>query len=159
MRHYECECLACGVKKQLAFRDAPYPQFGETFARYCTVCGTETTFTRVLTRKTAAELRAAERERALRQSIADRCAELGFRYRFLYQSVIVMTPLSDWCFDYHERKITLYHESTVKINFATGDYAKAHMQFHARKMTPLEVLSYIAVHDAWRADHPGRGRY
>lgn len=71
MRHYECECLACGVKKQLAFRDAPYPQFGETFARYCTVCGTETTFTRVLTRKTAAELRAAERERALRQSIAD----------------------------------------------------------------------------------------
>lgn len=81
----------------------------------------------------------------LRQSIADRCAELGFRCRFLYQSVIVMTPLSDWCFDYHERKITLYHESTVKINFATGDYAKAHMQFHARKMTPLVVLSYIAV--------------
>ena len=104
-------------EKQLAFLDAPYPQFGETFVRYCTVCGTETAYKRVLTRKTAAELRAAERERALRQSIADRCAELGFRCRFLYQSVIAMTPLSDWCFDYHERKITLYHESTVKINF------------------------------------------
>lgn len=71
--------------------------------------------------------------------------------RFLYQSVIVTTPLADWCFDYHQRKITLYHESTIKINFATGDFVKSHLQFANRKMTPLEVIDYIASHDAWRA--------
>ena len=60
--------------------------------------------------------------------------------------------LADWCFDYHQSRITLYHESTVKINFETGDYAKSHLQFANRKMKPLDVIDYIAAHDAWRAE-------
>lgn len=151
MRQYECTCLTCGIKKQILFKSEPYPQYGESFSHYCTACETDTIHTRVLTKRTAAELRAAEREQALRQSIAEQCAELGFQHRFLYQSVIITTPLSDWCFDYHQSRITLYHESTIKINFATGDYAKAHTQFQNRKMTPSEVIAYIAAHDAWRA--------
>ena len=150
MRQYECECLKCGRKSQFAFRAEPYPQFGEVFLRYCTACVADTSHTRVLTKKTVSELRAVEHENALRQSIADKCNEHGFKCRFLYQSVIITTPLADWCFDYHESRITLYHESTVKINFATGDYAKAHVQFQGRKMQPLEVVEYIAAHDAWR---------
>ena len=78
-------------------------------------------FSRTLTRKTANELKKKQAESDLQQSIVERCNHYGFQYRFLYQSVIVTTPLSDWCFDYHHNKITLYHESTTKINFATGD--------------------------------------
>lgn len=151
MRQYECECLACGIKKQIAFKSEPYPQYGETFLKYCTACEADTSHTRALTKRTTAELRAVEREQALRQSIVSKCSEYGFQHRFLYQSVIITTPLSDWCFDYHQSRITLYHESTIKINFATGDYAKAHMQFQERKMTPLKVIEYIASHDTWRA--------
>lgn len=155
MRQYECECLSCGQKRQTAFKSEPYPQYGENFTHYCTKCRADTPHTRVLTKKTAVELRAVERERALRQSIADKCSEHGFKPRFVYQSVVITTPLSDWCFDFHESRITLYHESTVKVNFETGNYAKAHTQFRDRKMTPLEVIEYIASHDAWRAAQSG----
>ena len=107
--------------------------------------------TRVLTRKAAAELRRRQAEADLRQSILDRCAEYGFQCRFLYQSVIITTPLADWCFDYHTPKKTLYHESTNKINLVTGDYAKAHVQFRDRRMSSIEVIDYIADHDLWKA--------
>ncbi len=80
------------------------------------------------------------------------CNEKGFSCRFLYQSVIITTDLSDWCFDYHLSRITLYHESTIKINFTTGNYAKAHVQFRNRKMTIPEVIDYIAKHDLWRKE-------
>lgn len=44
-------------------------------------------------------------------------------------------------------KKTLRHESTTKINFATGDYAFTHEQFRDQKMTFEEVIDYIAAHD------------
>lgn len=59
--------------------------------------------------------------------------------------------LRNWCFDYHVPKKALYHESTTKINFATGDYAKAHVLFRDRRMSPIEVIDYIANHDLWKA--------
>ena len=37
---------------------------------------------------------------------------------------------------------------------ATGNYAKAHIQFQKRKIKPLDVIEYIAAHDMWRAKHP-----
>ena len=153
MRQYECECLKCGRKGSFAFHE-PFPQFGDTFSRYCTVCNETTIHTRTLTKKIAAELRAVERENTLRQSIIDKCAGYGFKCRFVYQSVVITTHLCDWCFDYHQSKITLFHESTVKINFSTGDYSKSHVQFRERKMKPLDVIEYIAAHDTWRAAHP-----
>lgn len=151
MRHYECECLKCGRKAQIAFPSEPYPEIGEAFVRFCPSCSEETQMQRVLTRKAAAELRRRQAEADLRQSILDRCAEYGFQFRFLYQSVIITTLLSGWCFDYHTPKKTLYHESTTKINLTTGDYAKAHVQIRDRHMSPIEVIDYIAVHDSWRA--------
>ena len=151
MRHYECECLKCGRKAQIAFQAEPYSEIGEAFVRFCPSCAEETQMTRVLTRKAAAELRRIQAEADLRQSILDRCAEYGFQCRFLYQSVIITTPLSDWCFDYHTPKKTLYYKSTTKINFATGDYAKAHVQFRDRRMSSIEVIDYIADHDLWKA--------
>lgn len=151
MRHYECECLKCGRKAQISFQTEPYPEMGEFFSRFCPSCAEKTQMTRVLTKKAAAELRRRQEEADLRQSILDRCAEYGFRCRFLYQSVIITTQLSDWCFDYHAAKKTLYQESTTKINLATGDYAKAHIQFRDRRMTPIEVIDYIADHDSWKA--------
>lgn len=108
-------------------------------------------FTRTLTRKTAKEIKAKQDELDLRQTIIDRCNFYGFRYRFLYQSIIVTTPLADWCFDYHQKNITLYHESTYKINLETGDFAKAHVQFRNQPMKPPAVIDYIASHDEWRA--------
>lgn len=151
MRHYECECLSCGDKRQVGFRAEPYPEIGSTFNYICPLCGKETPHTRVLTRKAASELRCRERENELRNSIVKKCSDYGFGCRFLHRSIIVTTDLADWCFDYHESRITLYHESTVKVNFKTGDYAKSHVQFSGRKISPLDVITYIADHDAWRA--------
>lgn len=152
MRNYECKCLECGKVLQIQFDVEPYPEYGKEFRRYCKSCEQESWFTRTLTKKTAAELKRKQAEMDLRQSVVDRCEFYGFQYRFLYQSVIVTTPLSDWCFDYHHNKITLYHESTTKINFATGDYAKAHVQFQNRSISPVAVIDYIASHDTWRAE-------
>ena len=151
MRHYECECLECGIRRSLAFCEEPFPEIGEEFFFFCASCGKETRQTRVLTKKAAAELRRMQQEEELRASITRKCEELGLHCRFLYQSVIVTTQLSDWSFDYHQSSITLYHESTTKVNFATGDYAKSHVQFSNKRMKPLEVIEYIASHDAWRA--------
>lgn len=147
MRHYECECLQCKLKKQIAFQAEPYPNFGDIFLLNCPFCGRITEHTRVLTRKTAIEIRKAALEKDLRKSIEDCCNSYHFSFRFLYQSVIITTPISDWSFDYHTSRITLYHESTYKLNLATGDYAKSHIQFRNRKMTPIEVIDYIASHD------------
>ena len=85
--------------------------------------------------------------------IEELCKEHGFSCRFVYRSVVITTPLSDWCFDYHESRKTLWHESTVKINFETGDYAKAHCQLKNRKMTIAETISYIAKHEEWAKDN------
>lgn len=150
MRCFECTCLTCGSKKQIQFYAEPYPEYGEKFFGVCPVCKVETQMTRALTKKVAAELRKRQEEADLHQSIIQRCEFYGFQYRFLYQSVIVTTPLSNWCFDYHQSRKTLYHESTVKVNFETGNYAKSHVQFRNRKMSSLEVIDYIADHDKWR---------
>ena len=149
-RQYECECLNCGVQHSIVFRDEPYPRPLAVFLYPCPNCGGTTNHSRVMTRKTLAELHREQQEEVLRNSIVQKCAEFGFKCRFLYQSVIVTTQLSDWCFDYHQSRITLYHESTIKINFESGNYAKSHLQFTNKKMKPLEVIDYIAAHDAWR---------
>ena len=158
MRHYECKCMKCSTKRQVAFKSEPYPEIGDVFLCTCSFCKEETEHTRVLTRKAAAELRRKQQEETLRNSIAEKCAEYGLKYRFLYQSVIVTTDLADWCFDYHESRITLYHESTIKVNFKTGNYAKAHVQFENKKIAPVDVIAYIADHDAWKAKNKKRQR-
>ena len=151
MRNYESKCLQCGSIRQLTFLSEPYPEYGDVFRYFCKSCQDTTEHTRTMTRKTASELRKKQAEHDLRRSIIEKASEYGFTCRFLYQSVIITTPLADWCFDYHESRITLYHESTVKINFETGNYAKAHKQFSERKVKPLEVIDYIAAHDEWKA--------
>ena len=150
MTNYECECTVCRAVRQIHFENGPYPEYGDLFSFYCSSCGAETPFTRVLTRKTRAEVRRRQAEQDLRNTIVERCAFYGFSCRFLYQSVIVTTNLADWCFDYHQKKITLFHESTHKVNYETGDYAKAHVQFRTRAISPAMVIDYIAAHDQWR---------
>ncbi len=150
MRHYLCECTACHTRQQYAF-DEPYPGIGESFFQQCNHCCEMTPHSRVLTRKAMAELRAKEEEAVLRQGIAKKCEQMGFTCRFVYESVIVSTPISSWQFDYHRRLKTLRHESTVKWNFKTGDPAFTHEQFRDRKMSNDEVIDYIAAHDEWKA--------
>lgn len=152
MRCLECQCCHCGRKTQILFAEEPIPDPKQEFHYFCKNCETHTVHQRVLNKKTLAEIRKVQEEEALRQVIIDKCNEYGIQYRFLYQSVIVTTHLSDWCFDYHQPKITLYHESTTKINFKTGNYAKSHCQFRKRKMKPTEVIDYIVSHDKWRSD-------
>ena len=93
-----------------------------------------------------AELRAAEEEATLRQEIVEKCERMGFACRFVYESVV------SWQFDYHRRLKTLRHESTIKVNFKTGDPAFTHEQFRDRKMSNGEMIDYIGAHDAWRAE-------
>ena len=150
MRHYVCECQVCHTQQQYAFEE-PYPALGAIFSRPCNACCDVTPPTRVLTKRAPKELRAQQEESALRQVILDQCVALGFQARFLYQSVIITTPISSWQFDYHSKLKTLRHESSVKVNFATGDPAFTHEQFRDRKMNISEVIDYIATHDEWMA--------
>lgn len=144
-----CTCLKCGSQNGFGFEE-PFPKYGDQFIRYCKHCQENTTQTMILTKNVAKELHKKEVERELKQSIIDYCKKYGFICRFLYESVIVTTPISSWQFQYHEGRKTLRHESTVKINFATGDFAKTHEQFHNRKMTNEEVIDYIFAHDKFR---------
>ena len=151
MRQYICTCLKCGKENCYGFKEEPYPQYGEQFIRYCRYCEEDTTQTMVLTKQVVKELRKQKAEEDLKQSIIGYCQKYGFTCRFLYQSVIVTTPISSWQFAYHDSKKTLRHESTTKINFATGDYAITHEQFRNKKMTCEEVIDYIAAHDKRKA--------
>ena len=146
MRQYLCECTACGKNVQINFEE-PYPALGAVFPYLCDICGKDTGHTRVMTRKARAELRAAAEEEELRGRIRDRCAMYGFQTRPLYQSIVIISPRAEWSFDYHPAKKTLYHESSYPFNIATGDPAKAHVQFRDRKMSIEEIIDYIARHD------------
>lgn len=147
MRQYLCECQACHKQSNLKFYEEPYPIGEEQFDGMCKYCNKITTHKRVLTRKTQSEMNRLKEEENLRQSITDKCNEYGIQCEFIYQSVVITTPRSTWSFDYHQSKITLYHESTIKINFETGNYSKTHCQFRDRRMKPEEVIKYIASHD------------
>ena len=151
MRQYLCECLKCR-NQQSYFFDEPFPSADDVFDRFCKSCGETTAQKRFLTRKARAEAHARQEEQALRQSILERCEYHGFQCRFLYESVIITTPASSWQFDYHKSRKTLRHESTIKVNLETGDYAKTHEQFRNRKMSCTEVIDYIAAHDNWRQE-------
>ena len=152
MRCYECQCLQCQSITSVSFASEPYPNIKDVFIHVCKVCKSETNHVRTLTRKTCAEIKRVTEENTLRENIAEYCKQYGFSTRFLYQSVIVTTPLAEWCFDYHQAKVTLYHESTIKINFQTGDYAKAHPQFRQKRMSWKEVIDYIASHEQWKTN-------
>lgn len=154
MRQYLCECTVCGWKKNLQFEDS-LPKPGDCFLRYCDCCQDETVFTRVLTRKAQAEINRIEGENALQESILEKCAVYGFSCRFFGESAIITTPKSTWQFDYHQKLKTLRHESTIKINFDTGDPAAMHYQFRDRKVSNVDVIDYIADHDE-RESHPRR---
>ena len=83
----------------------------------------------------------------MQESILDKCFAYDFTCRFYGESVIITTPVATWQFDYHQKLKTLRHESTVKINFDTGDPAAMHYQFRGRKMSNADVIDYIANHD------------
>lgn len=146
-----CDCLECGNKEQFNLNE-PYPEYDDSFVLHCRYCEKETPHTLTLTKRIASQLRRKKEEQDLRDSIAKYCEKYGFTCRFLYESVIITTPISSWQFDYHSNKKTLRHESTIKINFKTGNYAKTHEQFRDRKMTCEEVIDYIAAHDKWRRE-------
>lgn len=151
MWQFMCDCLECNGKEQFSFNE-PFPDYGDSFMLRCRYCKKETSHTLTLTKKIASQLRRQKEEQELRDSIAKYCEKYGFTCRFLYESVIITTPISSWQFAYHSSRKTLRHESTVKINFKTGDFAKTHEQFRYRKMTCEEAIDYIATHDKWRQE-------
>lgn len=132
-RQIVCQCATCGSRANFTFPSDTCPQYGEHFPHYCTTCACEREHVLVLTRKIATEIRVAEQERQLHDSILALCTHYGFICRFVYQSVLITTPVCNWFFDYHRPRKTLYHESTIKVNFVTGDYAKSHKQFKSEK--------------------------
>mgnify|MGYP000003524269 CR=1 FL=1 len=67
MRQFVCECLNCGLKKTRQFKEEPYPEYGEVFVAHCKVCDSDQNHTRVLTRKTQAELRRRQEEEDLKR--------------------------------------------------------------------------------------------
>lgn len=151
MRQFMCDCLECGGKEQFNLNE-PYPKYGDRFECFCKYCCKDTSHTLTLTRKLAAEQRREKEEKELRDSIIRCCEKYGFTCRFLYESVIITAPISSWQFAYHSSKKTLRQESSVMINFKTGDYAKTHEQFRDKKKTCEEVIEYIAAHDKWRQE-------
>lgn len=146
MRQYLCECTTCRERRSFYF-DEPYPAYGETFVRHCDHCDSDKLFSRVLTRKAKVEMNRLQEEQQLQEHIRQKCSEYGFTCRFYLESVIIITPVASWQFAYHEKMKTLRHESTVKVNFDTGDPAAMHYQFRNRKISVDEVIDYIAAHD------------
>lgn len=157
MRQYLCQCSVCKKQYTLLFDREPFPLLGDTFPRHCPGCGKEAPFQRVATRKARSELRAVEEERALREAIRAECARRGFACEFLYQSVVIRTPAAHWKFDYHTAQKTLWHESTYRVNLATGVPAARHKQFDGRKISWQEVISYIDRHDRWKVNRGAEG--
>ena len=151
MQQYMCICLKCKSNEQFNF-DEPYPKYGDEFVRLCRYCQEDTPHTMALTKRIASQLRAEKEELELKETIIKYCESYGFTCRFLYRSVIITTSISSWQFDYHSTRKTLRHESTVKINLKTGNYAKTHEQFRNRKMSCEDVIDYIAKHDKWRQE-------
>lgn len=151
MRQYLCECSICKKQYHMHFEGEPFPILGDSFPHQCLNCGKETLFQRVATRKARSELRAIEEEQALTEAISDECRRLGFTCRFLYQSVVIQTPVAHWKFDYHMARKTLWHESTYRVNLETGDPAVWHKQFEDRKLSWQETIAYIDGHDQWKA--------
>jgi len=150
MKAFECMCSECGYITQVTFTNYEYPQLGVQFESYCRQCEADTGFVRVPTRKALAEQKRQYEEQVIQKKIKELCEQYGFGCRFVYQSVVITTPIAEWSFDYHKNKVTLYHESSVKINRETGLYARTHVQFRDRKMNFEDVLKYIATHDKWR---------
>ncbi len=155
MRQYLCECSVCKNQYILRFDAEPFPILGESFPRQCSNCGEKTPFQRVATRKARSELRAIEEERALKEAISAECRRRGFACRFIYQSVVVQTPVAHWKFDYHVARKTLWHESTYRVNLETGVPAVRHKQFEDRKISWQEVIAYIDRHDQWKKQTDG----
>ncbi len=174
MQQHRYECKVCHTQHLIAFRQQYIPNLSKPFETVCPTCKQITIHKHVPTKKTKSSFprqkmnhqheqkmprkqgksyTCKEDKPWLRRALANKCKEYGFTYRFLYRSIIVTTPLADWCFDYHLPRITLYHESTAKINFETGNYAKSHVQFRDRKMNPLTVIDFIATHEEWCASH------
>ena len=148
MRHYECECLSCHSKQQLGFNE-PYPEYGDQFAYFCKLCGKESIFSRVLTRKAQSELRRKQDEADLQSGICEYCKSYGFECRFYLESVIINTPVSMWSFNYHEKEKVLRHENRRPVHDDMGGYVKTHEQFR-RKASWKEIIDYIYRHDQWR---------
>lgn len=155
MRHYECECLNCHSKQQLAFNE-PYPEYGDQFAHFCKFCQNESTFTRVLTRKAQAELRRNQDEADLQSAICDYCKKYGFDCRFYLESAIITTPASMWSFNYHDKEKALRHENRRPVHDDMGGYVKTHEQFR-RQMSWKDVIDYIYRHDQWRLQKSSAG--
>ncbi len=147
MRHYECICQKCRTVKQQLFQQEPYPNINETFICFCNTCKSNQPHNRTITKKAIAESNINKQEKLLQENIKNECKKYGFSCRFLYQSVIISTPLFDWQFDYHQSKKTLFHESTIKIDFSTGDYAKSHIQFKNKKISNADIIFYISNHE------------
>lgn len=151
MRQYMCTCLQCKGNNNIQFVES-IPQYGSVFLHYCKYCKEQTEHTLNATKKMLSKLRKTTEEEERQKSIRRYCQRYGFSCRFLYESVIITTQVSKWQFQYNKDLKTLRHESTVKINFDNGHYAKTHEQFRDRKMSCKEVIDYIAAHDKWRCE-------
>lgn len=155
MRHYECECLSCHRKQQLAFNEQS-PEYGDHFIRFCKFCQKESTFTRALTRKTQAELRRMQDEANLQTAICDYCKKYGLNCKFYLESAIITTPASMWSFNYHDKEKALRHENRRLVHDDMGGYVKTHEQFR-RQISWKEVIDYIYRHDQWRLQRSSVG--
>jgi len=157
LRTYECECVECRNKTQIQFKnECKYPKLGEIFTSYCKCCGGMCDFTRTMTKKALSELRRIHEEQALKDKIQSLCDYYGYACKFVFQSVVITTPIASWSFDYHKSKVTLHHESSVKINWETGLYARTHVQFREKNMNFEEILAYIHSHDTWRKENSSK---
>ncbi len=144
---YQCVCCNCGYQRQMNFSRTEAPKDEQVFQSFCERCSAETVWKRVQTKKLLREQKCKEQEKNLRNTIMQLCHTYGFQCRFLYESVIIKTPVCRWQYDYHRAKKTLYHESTTKINFATGNRADFHVQFRDKKISNEDLIAYIAEHD------------
>lgn len=114
----------------------------------CVRCDSETT-SRIMTQDEV-ERYFKRRRKEMNTRVMNACNQHKFGYRFLTTSVLIMTDIAVWKYNYLESIVTLYHSSTEKIDRKTGEFSEFHVQFKNRLMNPESVISYIARHEEFR---------
>ena len=150
-----CRCTACGKMQEVRIHSRHNSKVVQSITCYCYDCKRETVHLTVNDKKQINQFRSS-REKSRQQRVANACARYGFKHHFGEQHAFVKTPIGTWFFNYLDLNVTLFHESSKKINRRTGDYSPYHIQFENREMSIEKVISFIAQHEKYRTEERER---
>ena len=150
-----CKCLTCGNMREMRIILRHSRNDENEIQCKCYICHKKTSSIIVTSPK---EIDAVRKSRVYsrQRRVKRACDKYHFKFHFGEQHAFIKTELGAWFFDYLDPLVTLYHESTRKINRRTGEYSAFHVQFENKYMSIEKVIDYIASHDDYRMNEMER---